>query len=333
MLLRGFHRPRRLLYEKDTLTDTYGRFYAEPFERGFGTTLGNALRRVLLSSIEGAGISAVKIKGVLHEFSSLPGVVDDTIDIITNLKKIPFRLDDSKEARLHIKAKGTKEVTSADIEAPPEVEIVDTNCYIASLSDDGELEIEMILKKGRGYVEAEENFDEELEIGYIPIDSVHSPVRKVHYRVEDARLGRVTDYDRLILEIWTNGTITPTRALSYGGILLQHHLALFIDFEEEPETQAEQKLSAEDQILLESLRRPVEELELSVRSQNCLKNANVFTIADLVRKTKDEMLETKNFGKKSLEELDEVLKKLKLELGMSVSEVVLEEINMAPDAA
>jgi DNA-directed RNA polymerase subunit alpha len=318
VLWRGFQKPKRLATDTETLTDKYGRFYAQPFERGFGTTIGNALRRVLLSSIEGAAVTAVKIEGVLHEFQSIPGVVEDATDIILNLKQVPFKLNGDGPKAIYLKAEQPGEVTSGMIEADQDVEVLDKNVHIATVSEGGKLEMEMRLKRGRGYVSADKNFDDDLGLGFIPIDSVHSPVRKVNYTVEAARLGQITDYDKLDIEIWTNGSIAPADALGLAAKLLKDHMTIFINFEEELETEA--RGEEKPQIRNENLNRSVEELELSVRSYNCLKNANIQTIGELVQKTEAEMLKTKNFGRKSLNEIKEILASMGLSLGMKIDE-------------
>jgi DNA-directed RNA polymerase subunit alpha len=314
-MFKGFQKPKRLVANTETLTDRYGMFTAQPFERGFGTTIGNSLRRVLLSSIEGAAITAVRIEGVAHEFSPIPGVVEDATDIILNLKQVPFKMmgEGMRVARIKVDQPG--EVLSSQIETDADVEVLDRTMHIATISDGGRLEIEMRLKQGRGYVSADRNFDEELPLGYIPIDSVHSPVRKVNFSVEAARLGQMTDYDKLTLEVWTNGAISPQDAVGQAAKLLKDHMAIFINFEEMPEMVEEPAERAMDQ-MNEILNRSVDELELSVRSYNCLKNANIQTIADLVQKTEAEMLRTKNFGRKSLNEIKEILGQMGLQFGM-----------------
>jgi len=319
MLWKGFQRPKRLECNLETLSPTYGLFYAQPFERGFGTTIGNALRRVLLSSIEGAAITAVKIEGVLHEFSSLPGVVEDTTDIILNLKQIPLKLSVDHPETVYIKCDGPREIRSGDIETSSNVEILDPDVHIATLSEEGKLYIEMRVKQGRGYVSADRNFDSDLDIGYIPIDSVHSPVRKVNYTVEDARLGQTTDYDKLTMEVWTNGSVLPQDAVALASKLIKDHLSIFINFEEAP-AGGDDELTGEDERLNDNLSRSVDELELSVRSYNCLKNANIKTIGELVGKTEAEMLKTKNFGRKSLNEIKEILSTMGLSLGMKIDD-------------
>ena len=303
----------------ETLTDRYGQFTAQPFQRGFGTTIGNSLRRVLLSSIEGAAITAVKIEGVDHEFSPIPGVVEDATDIILNFKQIPFKImsDGVKIARLRLDRAG--EVLSGQIETDADVEVLDRNVHVATVSEGGKLNIEMRLKIGRGYVSADKNFDEDLALGYIPIDSVHSPVRKVNFSVEAARLGQMTDYDKLMLEVWTNGAVSPQDSIGYAAKLLKDHMAIFINFEEVPESTEEPSERTMDK-MGEQLNRSVEELELSVRSYNCLKNANIQTIGELVQKTEAEMLRTKNFGRKSLNEIKEILGTIGLSLGMKIDQ-------------
>lgn len=320
MLWTGFQRPKRLEVDLETLTDRYGKFYAQPFERGFAVTVGHAMRRVLLSSIEGAAITAIKIGGVLHEFSSLPEVVEDTTDIILNLKSIPFRLNVDKPKTLVLKAEGPKDVTAADIEEDPDFTCLAPEAHICTLSEGGSLSMELRLRRGRGYVSADRNVEDEMAVGWIPIDSVHSPVRRVNYEVGRARLGRATDYEHLSIEAWTNGTVSPDRAVALGAKLLRDHLAIFIDFEEEPEIEPEEP--DEDLAAFHgNLARSVDELELSVRSYNCLKNADIRTIRDLVQKTESEMLKTKNFGKKSLQEIKEVLAEMGLTLGMDLSDL------------
>ncbi len=314
-MFKGFQKPKRLVANTETLTDRYGMFTAQPFERGFGTTIGNSLRRILLSSIEGAAITAVRIEGVAHEFSPIPDVVEDATDIILNLKQIPFKMTTDGTKTVTLSADTAGEVTSGQIQTDAEVEVLDRTLHVATVSERGKLAIEMRLKKGRGYVSADRNFDEDLPLGFIPIDSVHSPVRKVNFSVEAARLGQVTDFDKLTLEVWTNGAISPQDAVGQAAKLLKDHMAIFINFEEAAET-AEMGVEGIEPQLNEVLNRSVEELELSVRSYNCLKNANIQTIGDLVQKTESEMLRTKNFGRKSLNEIREILSGLGLSFGM-----------------
>ena len=314
-MFKGFQKPKRLVANTETLTERFGQFTAQPFQRGFGTTIGNSLRRVLLSSIEGAAITALRIEGVEHEFSPIPGVVEDATDIILNLKQVPFKLmgEGTKTVRLVADAAG--EVFSGQIETDADVEVLDRHLHIATVSEGGKLDIEMRLKSGRGYVAADKNYDEDLAIGFIPIDSVHSPVRKVNFSVEAARLGQMTDYDKLTLEVWTNGAISPQDSIGHAAKLLKDHMTIFINFEELPEVSEEPAERSLDRIN-DQLNRSVEELELSVRSYNCLKNAGIQTIGELVLKTESEMLRTKNFGRKSLNEIKEILGGMGLALGM-----------------
>jgi DNA-directed RNA polymerase subunit alpha len=314
-MFKGFQKPKRLVANTETLTDRFGQFTAQPFQRGFGTTIGNSLRRVLLSSIEGAAITAVRIEGVEHEFSPIPGVVEDATDIILNLKQVPFKIMSEGVKTVRVVANQAGEVFSGAIETDQDVEVLDRNLHIATVSEGGKLNIEMRLKTGRGYVSADKNFDEDLAIGYIPIDSVHSPVRKVNFTVEAARLGQMTDYDKLTLEVWTNGAISPQDSIGYAAKLLKDHMTIFINFEELPEATEEPSDRGLDRVS-DQLNRSVEELELSVRSYNCLKNANIQTIGELVQKTEAEMLRTKNFGRKSLNEIKEILGSMGLALGM-----------------
>ncbi len=316
---KGFQKPKRLSAELETLTDKFGRFSAQPFERGWGTTVGNALRRALLSSVEGAAITAVKIEGVLHEFSPIPGVVEDATDIILNLKQVPLKLNTDQTKTIYLNVDKPGVVTSGMIEENADFAVLDKNIYIATLAEDGKLQIEMRVKNGRGYVPADRNFDEDLPIGYIPVDSVHSPVRKVNYAVEAARLGQMTDYEKLSLEVWTNGAITPQDSIGLASKLIKDHMSIFINFEEAPEL-PETVSELSNDTRLDQLDRSVEELELSVRSYNCLKNANIQTIRELVQRSEPEMLKTKNFGRKSLNEIKEILVKMGLSLGMKFDE-------------
>ena len=320
MLWTGFQRPKRLEFDLESLTDRYGKFLAQPFEKGFATTVGHGMRRVLLSSIEGAAITAIKIEGVLHEFSSLTDVVEDTTDLILNLKDIPFKLNVDKPKTMILKSTKAGEVTAADIEEDPDFECMAPEAHICTVSKGGSLSMELRLRRGRGYVSADRNVEDDMSVGWIPIDAVHSPVRRVNYVVERARLGRATDYQRLVLECWTDGTVTPDRAVALGAKLLRDHLAIFIDFEEEPEVESAEP-DEDFTAFHNTLNRPVDELELSVRSYNCLKNADIRTIRDLVQKTEPEMLKTKNFGKKSLHEIKEVLAEMGLTLGMDLSDL------------
>ncbi len=320
MLWKGFQKPKRIVRNTDTLTDRHGQFSAQPFERGFGTTIGNALRRVLLSSIEGTAITAVKIEGVLHEFSSIAGVVEDATDVILNLKQIPLKLHVDHPKTLYLTVDQPGKVLSTHIQEDPDVEILDKEVYIATVGEGTNLQVEMQVEHGRGYVSAERNFDPNLPVGYIPVDSVHSPIRKVNYTVDAARLGQVTDYDKLMLEVWTNGAVTPQDAVALAAKLIRDHMNIFIDFEEKPDIDEVTDGEPIAKIPNDHLDRSVEELELSVRSYNCLKNANISTIRELVQKTEGEMLRTKNFGRKSLHEITQILITMGLSLGMRFDE-------------
>ena len=294
----------------------YGKFTVEPLERGYGTTLGNSLRRILLSSLPGAAVTSVKIDGILHEFSTIPGVKEDVTEIILNLKKLAIRLTGEEETKLvRIHATGPKEVTAADIEGDYDVEIFNPDLHIATLEDNAELIMEINLAKGRGYVLAENNKDENTPIAVIPVDSIYTPVRKVNFTVENTRVGQVTDYDKLILEIWTDGSITPTEGVSIGANIMREHLNLFIELEDTAANQVHLEEKPEDQVE-KALEMTIEELELSVRSFNCLKRANINTVEELTQKTEDDMMKVRNLGKKSLDEV-----KLKLsQLGLSLRE-------------
>ncbi len=312
--------PRRLAADSETLTDRYGRFSAQPFERGFGTTVGNSLRRALLSSIEGAAITAVKIESVEHEFSSIKGVVEDATDVILNLKQVPFTLHGNEAKTLTISKTGPGEVTAGDIQGDGDVEILDPGLHIATLSGGGSLNIEMRLKRGRGYVSADRNFDEDLSLGYIPIDSVHTPVKKVNYAVDAARLGQNTEYDKLTIEVWTDGSVKPDDAIGLAAKLIKDHMAIFINFEEDSDEFSYQQQERAPLPRNDQLDRSVDELELSVRSYNCLKNAGIKTIRDLVQRSEREMLATKNFGKKSLGEIRDILRGMGLDFGIQFDE-------------
>jgi DNA-directed RNA polymerase subunit alpha len=320
MLWKGFQKPKRLEVDEETLTDTYGRFNAQPFERGFATTIGNALRRVLLSSIEGAAITAVRIEGVLHEFSPIPGAIEDTTDLILNLKRVPLLLHADHPKMLTLRTSETGEVRAKHIMPDPDIEILDPEIYLATLSSGGSLTVEMRVKPGRGYVSAEKNFDEDLSIGWIPVDSVHSPIKKVNYIVDAARVGQATDYEKLTLEVWTNGAIGPREAVGLAARLTRDHMNIFIDLGDEELTDEKpaEIPEADREAFWEKLSKSVDELELTVRSYNCLKNANIRTIGDLVQKSESEMLRTKNFGKKSLTEIKAILAQMGLSFGMKL---------------
>ena len=309
-------KPKQLDVEDKTLTSTHGKFYAEPFERGFGQTVGNSLRRILLSSLMGASIVAVRIKGILHEFSTVPGVTEDVADIILNLKEVRLRLNESEQQTLKIDIKGPATVLAKDIIAPPSVEILNPDQKIATLSRDAKLEMEMLVKLGRGYVPAERNKEEGAPVDTIFIDAVFSPVQKVNFTVTNARVGQRTNYDRLVFEVHTDGSVKPDDAMAYAAKILQDQVSMFVNFQEEP--RPEKRDDGPPIPLNDNLFRSVDELEFSVRSQNCLQNADIKYIGELVQKSEQEMLRTKNFGHKSLNEIKEILKEMGLELGMKI---------------
>ena len=310
-------KPKAFEVEEETLTSTYGRFHVEPFERGFGITIGNSLRRILLSSLQGAAITTASIKGVLHEFSTIPGVREDVTDIILNIKEILVKLHSLEPEVLRLKVTKAGEVKAGDIEPNANVEILNPDHHLATLSADGEMEIEMTVKWGRGYVPAERNREEGQPIGTIPIDALFSPIRRVNYNVTHTRVGQLTDYDRLTMEVWTNGSVAPRDAVAFAAKILKEQLSVFINFDEEEA--APKSIPKEEKTSLnENLFRSVDELELSVRSANCLKNAEIRYIGDLVQKTEAEMLKTKNFGRKSLNEIRDILAEMGLGLGMKL---------------
>jgi DNA-directed RNA polymerase subunit alpha len=314
---RDLIKPRRMDIEQETLANTYGKFVVEPLERGFGTTLGNSLRRVLLSSLQGAAITSVKIDGIDHEFSTIPEVAEDVTDIVLNLKEVLLRMHTSEVKTLRIEAEGPREVKAGDIIADQDVEILNPGHHICTLSEGGRVRMEITCRRGRGYVPAAENKVHGSPIGTIPVDSLFSPIRKVNYQVTNARVGQRTDYDKLTLEAWTNGAVTPQDAVAYAAKIIKEQLTVFINFDETEEP-APLEAPKEEARLNENLFRSVDELELSVRSANCLQQANIKTIGDLVQKTEAEMLKTKNFGRKSLKEIKEILAEMGLSLGMKL---------------
>ena len=318
-IFKDLIRPKRLEVEAETQTGFYGKFTAEPFERGFGITIGNSLRRILLSSLQGAAITSVKIDGVLHEFSTLPGVKEDVTEIILNLKEVRLKLHTEGPKTIRVKTEGAKVLKAGDILTGDAVEILNPEHYIATLSRDGKLSMEMVVKMGRGYVPAERNKEESQAIGTIPIDAIFSPIKKVNYTVTNARVGQITDYDKLTLEVWTDGSLNPEEAVTHASKILKDQLSIFYNFEEEEETEIViPEGQEESEKLNENLFRSVDELELSVRSANCLKHANIKLIGDLVQKTEAEILATKNFGRKSLNEIKEILDEMGLSLGMKL---------------
>jgi DNA-directed RNA polymerase subunit alpha len=314
---RDLIKPRRLEVEQESLTQTYGKFIAEPLERGFGTTIGNSLRRVLLSSLQGSGITSVKIEGVEHEFTTISEVVEDVTDVILNLKEVLLRMHTNEVKTIRIEAEGPKEIKAGDIITDADVEILNPGHHICTLSEGGKLRMEMTCRRGRGYLPAAGNKIAGSPIGTIPVDSLFSPVRKVNYQVTNARVGQVTDYDKLSLEVWTDGSVSPQDAVAYAAKIIKEQLTVFINFDETEEPMP-MEAPREEAKLNENLFRSVDELELSVRSANCLQQANIKSIGDLVQKTEAEMLKTKNFGRKSLKEIKEILAEMGLSLGMKL---------------
>lgn len=317
---RELIKPKRVELEAESHSKNYGKFVCEPLERGFGVTIGNALRRVLISSLRGAAIASVKIDGVLHEFSTIPGVLEDVTDIILNLKKVRFksRTDMSKTVRLEATKEGL--ITAGDIKTDGTVEVLNPDLPIATITGKGALRMEMVVKWGKGYVSAEKNKEEDQAIGVIPIDSIFTPIKKVNYIVSHARVGQITDYDKLTLEVWTDGGVTPEDAVAYAAKILQGQFSIFINFEEETAIEPVEESKEERKAINENIYRSVDELELSVRSANCLKNANIHLIGDLVQKTEAEMLKTKNFGRKSLNEIKAILTEMGLSLGTKLED-------------
>jgi len=326
---KGFQFPQKIKFDEDTLSSTYGRLVAEPFERGYGITIGNALRRVLLSSITGAAVTAIKIKGVLHEFSSIEGVKEDVVDIVLNVKRIRLKIQGDGKKIGSIAEKGPKIITAGDIKTDGSVEILNPEQLIATLDKDATFEMELYMSKGKGYVPAEINKEADLPIGVIAVDSLFSPVKKVNFWVEKARVGRSTDYDKLIMEITTDGSITPERAISEAAGILVEHFDLFI-LEEDAVYPMEERsgtvIQTDSSIINANLLKSIDELELSVRAHNCLRSANINTIADLVQKTEEEMLKTKNFGRKSLNEIKEILRSMGLDFGMKIDTEALKAL-------
>ena len=316
MLESDLIKPKTLEVEEKTLTPTYGRFIGEPFERGFGTTLGNALRRILLSSLPGAAITKVRILDVVHEFSTIPGVTEDVTDLLLNLKEVRFRLRDSAMETATLKIQGAKSITAGDLTVGPQVDILNPEAHVAKLGKEGKLELELEICQGRGYVPAEQNKSEEEPIGTIPLDSVFSPVRKVNVTVTNARVGQRTDYERLALEVWTDGSIEPREAVAIASRIVQDQLSIFSGPAEDGEGQEESAGVEDLPPTNENLFRPIEELALSVRSANCLQSADLRYVGELVVRTEPELLKTKNFGRKSLNEIKDLLHEMGLELGM-----------------
>ncbi|MFV1956271.1 MAG: DNA-directed RNA polymerase subunit alpha [bacterium] len=317
---KSLTRPRKLVFDAKKNTDTFCRFTAEPFERGFGTTIGNALRRVLLSSLQGAAATAFRIEGVLHEFSTIPGIYEDVTQIVLNLKELRFKIHTNEPKIISVDTSKKGVVTGADIITDHEVEILNQEMSIATLEKGAHLKMEIVVQLNKGYVPAARNKNEELPVDFIAIDSIHSPIARVNYDVENARVGMLTDYDKLIMEITTDGSVSPEDALAISSKIIKEHMNLFINFEEEEisEEEAEKETQEERLKLFEKLNKGVNELELSVRSINCLQNAYIQSIGELVQKTESEMLKTKNFGRKSLNELKEILEEMGLAFGMDI---------------
>ncbi|HWR90635.1 MAG TPA: DNA-directed RNA polymerase subunit alpha [Dissulfurispiraceae bacterium] len=317
----GFQLPKKITFEEETLTQSYGKLVVEPLERGYGTTIGNSLRRVLLSSIEGAAVTGIRIPGVLHEFSAIKGVKEDVVDIILNVKKLRFRMYGDERRIVTVQVKGHKVVTADDLRTDSGLDVLNKEQYLATVDEGTNLEMELYVKKGKGYSPAELNKEEDLPVDVIVTDSVFTPIRKVNFWVDKVRVGRSTDYDKLIMEIWTDGSVSPERAVSDAAFILIDHLDLFI-FVQEPTAASEHvgtvSLSASNPAFNENLMKNIDELELSVRAYNCLKNANIKTIADLVQRTEHEMLRTKNFGRKSLNEIRDILTTMGLNFGMRI---------------
>ena len=314
---RDLIKPKTLEIEKETLGQTYGKFSCEPLERGFGTTLGNSLRRVLLSSLQGAAITAVKIDGALHEFQTLPDVVEDVTDIVLNLKEVLLKMEDTKPKVIRLDKEGEGKVTAGDIAVVDGVKVLNPEQPIATLARGGKLHMELLVQMGRGYVPAERNKTATMSVGTIPIDALFAPVKKVNYIVTHARVGQQTDFDKLTIEVWTDGSVTPEDAVAFAAKIMKDQLSIFINFEETEEP-IEETVSEEAAKMNENLDKSVDELELSVRSANCLQNANIRYIGELVQKTEAEMLKTKNFGRKSLKEIKEILAEMGLSLGMKL---------------
>jgi len=325
--LSRFEMPKRAVKDESTISDTYSKFVAEPFEVGYGRTIGNSLRRVLLSSIEGAAVTSIKITGAEHEFCSVPGVVEDVTDIILNLKKVLLRTYVREPRTLMINVKGPGEVTAGDIQTDGTIEILNPDAHIATLSQDGVLEMKLEVRVGRGFCPAEWNKKPDQEIGRIPIDSIFSPVRRVNFYTENTRVGQKTDYDKLIIEVWTDGRVTPDDALTMSAAILRHHLDVFVNYDKDivEFEESEKQIDAEREELRRKLNMSVNEIELSVRAANCLNNANITTVGQLAQKTEADMLKYRNFGKKSLNEIKGKLSELGLSLGMTFDPGLLEE--------
>ena len=326
--LRSFEIPKKLDCDEESLTEVYGKFVAEPFERGYGVTVGNSLRRVLLSSLEGTAVTSIKIDGASHEFGTLPGIVEDVTEIVLNVKNLVLRSHTRATKTLRIEVSQKKEITAADIITDDTIEVINPDLHIATLTKNVSFKMELEVQKGRGYVPAERNKKEGQSIGVVAIDSIFTPVKKVNFHVEDTRVGQMTDYDKLILEVWTNGSIGPKDAILYASNILQRHLDVFVNFGKLPEEDiAVEVADSKDAELLKRMAQPVSELELSVRSANCLREAHIKTLGELVKKSEAEMLKYRNFGKKSLTEISNILKEMGLGFGMDVDVQKAKELN------
>ncbi len=330
MKWKSLQMPKGIQKDEETYTDTYGKFYVEPLERGFGVTIGNALRRVLLSSLQGAAVNSVQVGGVKHEFATLPGVFEDVTDIVLNLKEIVIRLDGDEPKAISLDVEGPGEVTADLFEVPAEMTILNPDLHIATLDKGASLKMSVGVAAGRGYVAADQQTLDDMSIGMIPVDSLYSPVKRAMFHVEDTRVGQKTDYDMLVLEIWTNGTITPEDAVSHAAKILKDHLYLFMNFDQEPEVEEEEEVDEQAEEMKDLLNRSVDELELSVRSSNCLQSAEIRTIGELVQKTESEMLKYRNFGRKSLKEISDILRSMTLGFGMNVGEILAERETVPP---
>jgi DNA-directed RNA polymerase subunit alpha len=314
---RELIRPKSITLEAETATDSYGKFTCEPLERGYGITIGNSLRRILLSSLQGAAITAVRLDGALHEFTSIDDVLEDVTEIVLNLKEVVFKAESPKSYTLRLEKEGPGPVLAGDIQLVDGLQVLNPDHLVAQLDKKGPLSMELTVNVGRGYVSADRNKNPTMPIGTIPIDSLFSPVRKVNYTVQNARVGQITDFDKLTLEVWTNGAVAPVDAVAFAAKILKEQLSIWINFEETEEAPYPQQ-SSEDEPLNENLFRSVDELELSVRSANCLQNANITLIGELVQRSEQDMLKTKNFGRKSLKEIKEILSTMGLGLGMKL---------------
>ena len=329
MVMQGIVKPKRIDFDKKTKTGNYAKFRAGPFERGYGVTVGNSLRRMLLSSLQGAAIIGAKFEGIYHEFSSIPGVMEDVSEINLNLKQLRLKMSgQAEQKRMYLKKNSPGSVVAGDFERDPDIEILNPDQPIAVLDKGGVLDLEVIVKRGRGYVPADRHDLSAESVQMIPVDALFSPIEKVNYTVEKTRVGQSTDFDALVMELWTDGSISPEDAVAHAAKIVKDHMQIFINFDEEPE-QVQPQVDEKKQKMIVNLSKSVEELELSVRSYNCLKNANIQTISELVQKGDGEMLKTRNFGRKSLNEIKEILEEMGLHLGMKLEEDDLKQIAAA----